>query len=316
MLAVFRKALLEAENHGRKLVWGLVWRELRDLPGALVRTHLEFIMAEQKAEEPSPWGEVALGALWFLVSGLYLIWDELPLNWFGGLFSYPETGILAFFWKALWVILVFLPYIGLCIGYIKGFPRWSYPYVGAALIWSLFMIQAATPDLRLFGYEILGRQVWGLRAFVPPSMALLVAILVTRSLQPFRTLVTNAWKDWTKATYAMFGFTPLLILAAFDEMDRLYSLYFMVLLTVVMLATAILYLRATLGWQRAVTLFVGVGIVIGTATAAPIFYWQKSGQVEVGMQILLGMIVLLVFYWPPLLGLVQYLEREQQVGDN
>ena len=305
MLVVFRDALTDAVDLGSTHAWRLLLRELRDLPGALVRTHMEVIMAEQSFEKPSPWGEVALGVLLFLVSGLRLIRNEIPYDSFGGVFHYHETGMLAFFWNAFWAIDLFIPSIGLCIGYVKAFPRWSYAYLGAVFIGSINMTNVATPGFQLFGYEMFGRQTWGNRAFVPLVVALLIAILVARSLKPFLKLITNAWEDWTVVTYAMFGLSPMLLAISFDEMHL--SPYFMAFLTLVMLATAILYLRVTLGWQRAIILFVGVGIIIGTAAIVPIVYWQQNGWINVNMQVRVSIVVLLIFFSPLLLGLLHYL---------
>jgi hypothetical protein len=43
----------------------------------------------------------------------------------------------------------------------------------------------------------------------------------------------------------MFGSTPLLIGIGFDEVDRLYSLYFMAVLTLLMCGATLAYLRST-----------------------------------------------------------------------
>ena len=179
---------------------------------------------------------------------------------------------------------------------------------------SLYMTRVSTPGFRLLGYEMFGRHVWGNRAFVPLAIALLVAILVARSLKPFVKLVTNAWGDWTEVTYTMFGLAPMLLAFAFDEMHL--SPYFMAFLTLVMLATVILYLRVTLGWQRAIILFVGAGIIIGMATVVPIVYWQENGWVNVKMQVLFGMMILLVFFSPLLLGLLHYLGSMLRPGED
>ncbi len=61
-----------------------------------------------------------------------------------------------------------------------------------------------------------------------------ITLLITRSLRPFLRLFTNIWEDWTLLTFGMFGFMPLLIGVGFDEVDRLYSLRFMVALTLLM----------------------------------------------------------------------------------
>jgi hypothetical protein len=316
MLDVFQEALLEAENCGRKQVWWLIWRELRDLPGVLVRAHMEFIMAEQTVEKPTPWREVVLGAFLFLAGGLYLIWNEIPHDWFGGALSNREASVQPTMMAVFIGIHLLLPAAGLCLGYLKGFPRWSYPYVGTLFVMSLYMSVLSTPGLYIFNAEVFGGRRWGLGAFLPLLVALLIAIWVTRSLKPFIQLFSNAWEDWTVLTFAIFGFTPLLISIAFDEIDRLYSLYFMVFLTVVMLVTVVLYLRSTVLWQRATILLTSVGVVIAKNVAVPALYWQQSGVADVIYKVVLSMFALTFFFSPLFLGLLHYLGSMLLAGED
>ena len=51
------------------------------------------------------------------------------------------------------------------------------------------------------------------------------------SFYSLRRFFFNISADWTLLTFGIFGFIPLLIAMIFDEMDRLYSLYFMIVLT-------------------------------------------------------------------------------------
>jgi hypothetical protein len=59
------------------------------------------------------------------------------------------------------VSTLFVLPIGICIGWIKGFPRWSYPYVGHVIVFSLYMVNVATPGF------LFGRELWGWRAWIP-----------------------------------------------------------------------------------------------------------------------------------------------------
>jgi hypothetical protein len=85
-------------------------------------------------------------------------------------------------------------------------------------------------------------------------------------------------------------------------MDRLYSLYFMVILATVMPVTALVYLRSRSTRQRAITLFVGIFISVSVFTAAPIFYWLENGWVSVPGSIMMGLFFLLVTFLPALIA--------------
>ena len=95
----------------------------------------------------------------------------------------------------------------------------------------------------------------------------------------------------------------LLVGIAFDEMDRLYSLLFMVGLTLVMMGTAFAYLRAARAWQRAVVLLAGVLAVVTVVAWAAIAYWLPQGGVHVGATIGYAIAIVGVMFLPALLGL-------------
>ena len=236
---------------------------------------------------------VLAGTVFFILWGLDLITGEFPHEW-----NIPIWVYGTFFVSTLFV----LP-IGMCIGWIQGFPRWSYPYVGHVLVFSLYMFQVATPGLKLFGYELFGREMWGWRAWIPLMVVALIALLVTRSFRPILKLFTNIRDDWTLLTFSMFGFMPLVIAIMFDEVDRLFSLYFMVALTVIMVGTAIAYLSSVSHRWRVVALVVGISISLAISSIAPNIYWNGVMNVNLISALVPGMIVFLFMFAPSLLGL-------------
>ena len=243
---------------------------------------------------PTSWAEALSGAGIFILWGLALISGEIPHEW-----VIPDWVQGIFFVG----ILILLP-TSTCIGWIKNFPRWSYPYVGHMLVFSLYLSQASTPGLNLFGYPIFGREVWGWRAGIPLILIAIVALVITRSLRPIVRFFTNIWNDWTLLTFGMFGFAPLLIAIGFDEVDRLYSLYFMVILTLLMTSMAFLYLRADNPRLRISALLAGITLTIGTSVIAPSVYWQRSGWTFPLQGAILGSIVALFMFSPALIGLL------------
>jgi len=237
------------------------------------------------------------GALLFVLWGLELVCNEFPHEWNVPLWV-QGTGI--FFMATM----LTLP-IGMCLGWIQGFPRWSYPYVGHMLVFSWYMTMVATPGFKVFGYEVFGRQLWGWRAWIPLMVVALIVFAVTRSVKPIIKFFTNAREDWTLLTFGMFGFMPLLIAIMFDEVDRLYSLYFMVALTIIMVGTAIVYLRSENYRGRVKTLLVGVALSLAIASIAPNIYWVGVLSVNVLPALIAGVIVFLFMFSPSLLSLGQ-----------
>ena len=251
-------------------------------------------------ETASWFGTIAATGL-FLVIGIVLILGEIPHEW------RLDQSALGY----LFLTFLLLPAIGYAVGWIYSFPRWSYPYVSLMLLFSLFMMRAATPGMRIFGYTFESNEPWGWRAWIPFLSATLVALLVTRSLRPLGRFFTNIWQDWTLLVFAMYGFMPVLIFISFDEMDRLYSLYFMVLLTLSMCATALVYMRSRSLSRRALTLAIGTLLTVGITSVATTAYWAEGGlsQISVLASFGLPLIIVVMMFSPALIGLLQWIIR-------
>jgi hypothetical protein len=241
------------------------------------------------------------GMVLFLLWGLDLIVNEVPHGW--DAYVPLATSIHAYLFAAL---LFGVP-VFLCVGWITGFPRWSYPYAAQTVVFSLYISNASTPGFEIFGYEMFGREPWGWRAWIPFMVIALIALAVTRSVKPIGKFFTNIWNDWTLLTYAMFGFMPLLVAIGFDEMDRLFSLYFMVIVAFVMAGAAWFYLRAGTQRGRVIVLLAGIGLTTAITVVAPTLYWQRNGWVNPAGMVLTGGAVILFMFGPALIGFGRYL---------
>ncbi len=128
---VFSLVVNEAAQRGRFSVIRLGWRELRDLPGAVIREHWRERKKEMETEtsvpttfEPAPWREGLAAIALFLLGalGCLLSWLHLVL---------PP-------WLAIGFLLY--PLFMFALGLIKGLRRWFLPYaglVGCQLGWAL-----------------------------------------------------------------------------------------------------------------------------------------------------------------------------------
>ena len=172
----------------------------------------------------SSWKSALIGALPFMLWGIALIGNEIPHEW--TIHDWTRSGFVVLFF-----FILFLPSIGFGVAWIQGFPRWSYPYVTLAVIFSLYLTNASTPGITFFGYPTFDRELWGWRAWVPLLIATVASLLISRSLRSVSRLFANVWNDLTLLTLGLFGIMPLLVAIFFDEMDRQYSLSFMVAFT-------------------------------------------------------------------------------------
>jgi hypothetical protein len=317
MQQVFSDAAVEASRHGKLAMAKIILKELHDFPFLALQWHWqemrqEFVLpahekdipmnAEQQPSIPAATPvEVAVGMLPFLFFGLVLIGNELPREW-------NMSGWLDSVGRTVFFLLLLLPAIGFAAAWVRNFPRWSYPYVGMAFVMAVFQQTAATPGLNLFGYPIFGRELWGWRAWIPLGAAFFVALAVSRSLKPAVRFFTNLWQDWSTPSYLMAGLLPLIVAVAFDEMDRLYSLYFMVPFAALLVGMVIFYLRGHQAWQRVLAL-TAVCLIILAATALGInSYWlAHNGMSAAGARRTLNLagIIALIMLLPAWLELLR-----------
>lgn len=252
---------------------------------------------------------ILAGIFLFATWGLYLIVNEIPHEWDG--FSRVAIALNT----SLFFMFIFVFPVILCIGWIMGFPRWSYPYAGHTIVFSLYISNASTPGFEPFGYEMFGREPWGWRAWIPFLVVVLIALAVTRSVKPIGKFFTNIWDDWTLLTFSSFGFMPLLVAIGFDEVDRLFSLYFMVILTLAMAGTVWFYLRAGTQRGRVTALLAGIGLTTAVTIVAPTLYWQRGEGVNPTGMAIMGGVVMVFMFWPALIGLVHYLVNIRRKPD-
>ena len=231
--------------------------------------------------QPESWAATIAGALFYLLAGLEMMSGDIPRAW----------GIPGWLQGAdfLYLFGLLVPAIAFAAGWVLYFPRWSYPYTAALLAFSLYMMSTATPLLRKLGYLNSG---WGYLAWAPFLLAVLVGLLLTRSLRPIVSFFTNIRWDWTLGTYAMFGWMPMVIVIGFDEINRQYSLVFKLLLTILMVATSLLYLRAGRHEARSKIMVASVLLCLAVTEISTIAYWQPVGGVFIPGAIAWGLVIL------------------------
>lgn len=235
--------------------------------------------------------QAIMGSLPFLVFGLFLILLEIPIAW--KLPAWFDT-----FSGVIFVSLLILPAIGFGIGWVQKFPRWSYPYTSMAFVMALYIANVTTPGLNILGYPIFGREPWGWRACIPLATAFIVVLAITRSFRPFVKLFTNVWEDWSILSYLMVGLLPLLIAFQFDEIDRLYSLFFMVPFAALLVGMVLLYLRSKSTWRQVLVLTIGVIVIIFPSVLGSNSYWLNHDGMHLSgasrMLVMAGKIALIM----------------------
>lgn len=214
----------------------------------------------REAQGRSPWQESLAGTLPFLVFGLgMIIYEVLPRAWTQG-----PIGLWCY--VALYIVGI----VGLGAGWVRGFPRWSYAYAGLVLI-----IRGWWGDSdNLYGWS-----------FIKPASTVLfwamvaTALLLTRSLRPIGRFFAGMWRDWTRLSFLMYSFTPLVLLnIAYDFTTGNYPLPYPIASAFVLAGGALAYMRSRDMAQRAVALLAGMMLTWLVAAAEVALYLQRAPQ--------------------------------------
>ena len=243
---------------------------------------------------PDKWGAVLVGLVPFAGIALMVLLFMLVSKAFQS-----NQQLLNLSRNILANIIIFW-YLGVfIIGWIKGFPRWWYPYSLSLILISFFMQHASTPGLWLFGL-VPENQVWGLRAWLPLGCAIFLALLLTRSFKPFIEMSKSIWIDPSRLAFAVYSLLPFLYVVMYDEVKDNYQLPFLIISLVILSLGTILYMRAKNNWQRLSSLYGSAIITALLNSIALMFYWD--GRLEPWMSSPLswqdqvsGSLMLLVF---------------------
>jgi len=264
--------------------------------------------ALQDVHGQGSWGEVLKGMVPFLLQPIFFILGSaiaaldkylhltdavLPIP---VLVAVASLALLAFSGA-------FLVVLG--VGWVEGFPRWSYPYGGLVLAFTSLVVAD-----RLDLWIIFNRYA----RWIPLLVMAAIALLLGRLWRPLRSLYKGVWHDWSRLSFGLYGILPLALMIVFDEVHG--EEPYVAVLGVILAIGALAYMRSSRTWQRALTLLLGMTLAWTAATVYLAIYWhgrqefwmrQPGNGYETarGMLVALGVLVVLLLA-PALLGLLRH----------
>ena len=210
------------------------------------------------------------------------------------------------------MIVYAISLIGLLIGWIRGFPLWSYSYLGWSLLLALF-----NTNLRAYAVD------WGYRVWIPFGLTVLIAILWTRSLAPIKKLLQDIWNDWTRLSLVMFAFVGFVYLI-YDENHHPNLLLFMAASTLAVAGGVWFFLRSSSLKGRVFSI---VGGFIAAAIAGNICYatWDwyayngypkpdEAWYEALGMLIIWTAFYLAILFWPVIIDISHRIIQKRQAA--
>ena len=238
-----------------------------------------------------------LGTLPFLLAGVLFMVTKLELPFHMG---YPMAVFLGICLLGLWM------------GIMRGFPEWSFSYLGWSVVMSYWWM-----GMPLFTFNALYApnampDRMGFRAWIPLLIMLGLGLWMRRSAHPLRNLTSVIWRDWTLLSLSIYSFAAFVLLI-YDENHHPYLFGFMAAGTLVICLAVWSFLQNNTSWKR--ILFLTVGFVAALAISNisyatwdyATYYNLPPSTPQPWYEEVRGMVSITLFwvafiFWPGLIG--------------
>ncbi len=213
--------------------------------------------------------------------------------------------------RVIYIYLAFyiLALSGLLIGWIRGFPLWSYGYLGWSLVFTWW-----------WSIAIINVTYWGYCIWMLFWIVVLIALLWMRSLSPIKKIFRDISNDWTRLSLAMYPFIAFVFLI-YDENHHPYLLIYMSASTLAIAAGAWFFLRSASLKSRVASILGGfvasnvIGQVCDNTWDARAYYGLPEGSTPWYITVFRTFMILsffaVILLWPAAISLYQRIIRRQ-----
>lgn len=286
LCAVFSLVMESAAGDG---ILGLVkvgWRELRDLPVAVVAAYVRErrrIQMQKRLDrwfthEPGSWQEILLAALPYLL-----------LMGFPGVVAVPalDEAIPAVVGLGLLgLIFLILAILGI-LGLLTQLPRWAMPYAGMPLALVAFVPIYVLGIQKLFFGGIEAPWVLRMSGFLVIFLTVLFGLILlcvwlSRIVPLTRPFYERLQEDRSLLSFAMYGGSLLFVAGMYEDIKGAGGY---LLLTIIPFVLGIwLYLRDQNAGRRLWTLLLSVTVAMGIALVAnlQLMDWVSQTALQIG----------------------------------
>lgn len=335
MQVVFEHVVSEAVKRGWATMAGLCLRELYDLPLVVLRDRLrrfrkyrakesgEMSYVTHKPEklesEHTPgsvqtvngaasWGETLVGVFPFVLVGLAFLYARLDDfisagARYGRSYFALENGYYVLL--AAFAIL----FVGLGIGWAKGFSRWTFSYAGMALLFPFVFSGLAINALPAIGDPSGPRQNLGGWGWLPLLIVVVAVLISRRSLRPLMWPFVQTWRDWTNLSFLFYsGLMAFFASFALDGSNLSDDITGLIIETAIFSVGALAYLRSRSIRQRVVSLAGGLVALFLSSLIVPVILGSEDIESLAGSLWrfnILAIFWLVLVFLPSLLGLLR-----------
>ena len=274
MQTVLNLKIKAAALQGSRVLIRTAWHELLDLPKAIITAYYDVIRGRMKiifpaTSDQSPRTTALLSLLPFIIAGPVRIIVSYQPGW------QPADASYNYFWFLLVSFLLIL--VGLVLGIVKKFPRWSYPYA--------FYLAFAFYLLIVYANYLFN---WNFR-LVNSFFLYILMILVLFWLPPFRTFYRRVSDDWTVLTYGLYALV-LFLLSGVDFSETPH-------LNLLVLMPSLLALLAAYAHMRIPSVFLRIAVLLGALYAGLLFWLFPvfTGMISIWIGIGIGLLMMLAY---------------------
>lgn len=224
------------------------------LPGSEIKTIELFTLKLLNMETSFSSRTSLLATIPFGLFGLSWAFSSSVLN---------VSGLIQMFLLITSVISMF---VLLGIGWIKNFPRWSFPAIGFCLLFSMFFMMMI----------ISGRSdgIVGLWAWAPLLITLIISLSFKQSTEPIKKIIERIKDEPALILFALYGFTPFFLWMLCDEMYSRWMIIIALISTLILSSGIYLFLRSDKKRTRLLSMVIsGLLAFILTYTASNT-YWH------------------------------------------
>ena len=192
----------------------------------------------------------------------------IPFGLFGLSWAFSNSGfnVPSFIQLFLFITSAISMFVLLGIGWIKNFPRWSFPAIGFCLLFSMFFMMMVISDP--IDDDL------GLWAWIPLLITLIISLIFKPSIEPIKKIIERIKEEPALILFALYGFAPIFVWILCDEMYSRWMIFIALISTLLLSSGIYLFLRSDKKITRVLSMVIsGLLVVIFTYTASYI-YWH------------------------------------------
>lgn len=153
----------------------------------------------------------------------------------------------------------------LWLGWVKNFPRWSFPALGFCVLFSLYFSYVRIPSV---SDEKLGIWAWG-----PLLITVILGLLFNCSLQPVKELMKKVKDDFTLILFTLYGFAPVFVSFFTDEIHSLQMLPYTLLSSLLLGGGLYGFLKCKKKKARILSLILSGSLAVGVIAVSSYMFW-------------------------------------------